>query len=142
MIGVIIQARTNSQRFPGKVLADLKGSPVVQHVIDRCQQWCEKVVLAVPYSDMGVFRDFGVPVHYGPEHDVLERYVGAAEAYKIDKIMRITADCPLIQPELMEEVYQAVPSRLLLCRDRPSIRGLSKGLWLRVLSAAGIVLCP
>ena len=62
--------------------------------------------MAVPYSDVGVFSDFGVPVHYGPEDDVLERYVGAAETYKIDRIMRVTGDCPLIQPDLMEEVYK------------------------------------
>ncbi len=101
--GIIIQARTGSKRFPNKVLADLNGSPVIQHVIDRCLELKEQVILAVPYVDMGVFSRFGVPVFYGPEDDVLERYYLAARAYDLDIIVRITADCPLLNADLCRQ---------------------------------------
>jgi len=104
--GIIIQARTGSKRFPNKVLADLNGSPVIQHVIDRCQQFHKRVILAVPYTDLGKFTQFGVPIVYGPENDVLERYYKAAHAYQLDTIVRITADCPLIQPELCQQTIE------------------------------------
>ena len=108
--GVIIQARTGSQRFPNKVLADLNGAPVIHHVIDRCLQFAPlsraKVILAVPYSDSGKFTEFGVPVHYGSEHDVLERYCRTAHAYGLDVIVRITGDCPLLCPELCHQTIE------------------------------------
>jgi glutamate-1-semialdehyde 2,1-aminomutase len=88
------------------VLADLCGKPVIRHVVDHCREFGEKTILAVPYSDIGVFSEFGVPIHYGPEDDVLERYMSAACAYGFETVMRITGDCPLITPELMERVYK------------------------------------
>lgn len=105
-VGVVIQARTGSKRFPRKVLAKLNGIPVIQHVIDRCQQFGEKVILTVPFYDVGVFASFGVPVHYGPEDDVLSRYHAATKAFDLDPIFRITGDCPFIRPSLMEQTFK------------------------------------
>lgn len=105
-LGIIIQARTGSKRFPNKVLKSLAGSPVIQHVIDACMQALDgrKPILAVPFEDVGKFTKFGVPVHYGPEDDVLERYYLAAKAYDLDIIVRITGDCPLIPPDIIRLV--------------------------------------
>ncbi|HEY6019203.1 MAG TPA: NTP transferase domain-containing protein [Candidatus Paceibacterota bacterium] len=105
-VGVIIQARTGSKRFPGKVLANLAGKPVIQHVVERCREFGEKTIIVAPHYDVGVFTDLGVRVFYGPEDDVLTRYFRAARAYRFDPIVRITADCPLIRPDLMEKTYK------------------------------------
>ena len=112
---VIIQARMNSKRFPGKVLADLCGKPVLWHVLTRCLmiEGADMVVLAVPdekesepLADLA--KSLGVSVFRGPEPDVLKRYLGAARLFDADIIMRITADCPLIDPVICGEVLAAV----------------------------------
>ena len=83
----------------------MAGKPVVQHVIERCRIG-EKIVLAVPHYDLDKFTTFGVRVFYGSEDDVLGRYFQAAKHYRFDKIIRITADCPLIRPDLIEQTYK------------------------------------
>lgn len=97
-VGVVIQARTGSKRFPAKVLANLAGKSVIQHVVERCREFGERTIIIAPHYDVGVFTDLGVRVFYGPEDDVLTRYFKAAKAYRFDPIVRITADCPLIRP--------------------------------------------
>ena len=101
----IVQARMGSKRFPGKVLQDLHGYPVLEHVLARCTmiQGIDDVVLAVPdemASDEleAVADKLEIPTFRGPEDDVLKRYALAAKQYKADVIMRITSDCPLIDP--------------------------------------------
>ncbi len=137
--GIIIQARTGSKRFPSKVLADLDGSPVIQHVVDRCLQFAPaskaKIILAVPYSDAGQFSDLGVSIHYGSEHDVLERYYKAAHAYDLDVIVRITGDCPLLDPDLCQETIELFHSGGcdLASLDWPT-GGFPKGLGCEVFS--------
>lgn len=107
---IIIQARTGSQRFPSKCLADLDGKPVLQHVIDACRssafQFAQhtprsglmaSVCLAIPEGDTELYRfRSSCPVIEGPEKDVLARYASAAEKMGADYICRITGDCPLI----------------------------------------------
>ncbi len=105
---VIVQARTGSQRFPNKVLASLAGRPVLEHVLSRAKQIAQ-TILAVPYNDHApteIAARLDVPVVYGSEHDVLKRYFQAAKAYHIDIIMRITADCPLIDVDLCKKTLR------------------------------------
>ena len=108
---VIVQARANSKRFPRKVLADLCGQPVLWHVLTRCKKIKGKdmVVLAVPdEADSDeleqIARNLKVRVVRDPENDVLERYVIAARRVRADYVMRITADCPLIDPDVCSRV--------------------------------------
>jgi len=109
---VIVQARLGSTRLPRKVLMDLGGFPMVEIVLSRClSAGADEVVLAVPDHDLelaAVARAMGIRVSYGPEDDVLARYVWAARASKADIIMRITADCPLIEPKVMSAVLNVV----------------------------------
>lgn len=112
---VIVQARCNSTRFPRKVLADLHGHPVLWHVLFRCKQidGADRVVLAVPDeadSDQleVIAESLAVPVVRGSETDVLSRYLKAARRFKADVIMRITADCPLIEPHICAAVLDVV----------------------------------
>lgn len=111
----IIQARLGSIRLPRKILMDVCGKPMLQHVIERAQaiQGVDHVALAVPYTDyfeiVGVLGDV-VPIHIGPGADVLARYAKVAQETEADVIMRLTGDCPLIAPEVCESVLDLVVS--------------------------------
>ena len=105
----IIQARMGSTRFPGKVAEDLAGKPVLRHVIDRCKNInrVDAVVCAFPKDSMALIdiaMAASVPFVLGDEHDVLSRYYKAAVTHGADIIVRITADCPLIDPAICNDV--------------------------------------
>jgi spore coat polysaccharide biosynthesis protein SpsF (cytidylyltransferase family) len=101
---VIVQARMGSKRFPGKVLQQLDRWPIIRHVLHRARQIGPHVILAIPHDDWGHFHTESWSIVCGPEDDVLERYLIAANAHGIDLIMRITADCPLLRPDLCRKV--------------------------------------
>ncbi|MDR5659781.1 glycosyltransferase family protein [Serpentinicella sp. ANB-PHB4] len=110
-IGAIIQARMGSSRLPGKVMKKLKGKTVLQHVIDRVKQskMIDEIVIAttVHERDDAIENEAlncGVKVYKGNEEDVLSRYYYAAKENEIDIILRITSDCPLIDPFIMDSV--------------------------------------
>lgn len=107
----IIQARWGSTRLPGKVLEDLAGKSVLAHVVERAAKVpsVDVVVCAVPDEARSdpVAREAercGAAVFRGSEHDVLARYLGAARSVRADVVLRITSDCPLIDPEVCERV--------------------------------------
>lgn len=94
-----------SSRLPGKVLADLDGRPIIDHVLRRAAriEGVEEVVLAVPDSPGDdvlerAGQDAGFAVFRGDATDVLNRYHDAAAASRAAAVVRITADCPLIDP--------------------------------------------
>jgi spore coat polysaccharide biosynthesis protein SpsF len=106
----IIQARMGSSRLPGKVLLDICGKPMLQHVLERTQraQTLDEVVVATTSQpEEAPIADFcaslGVPCTRGSLHDVLDRYYQAARAQRADVIVRITGDCPLIDPILIDQ---------------------------------------
>jgi len=107
----IIQARMGSARLPGKVMLPLNGHTVISEVVARCWQipGIDLVVVATP--DDVIEKEIGsvCKVVRGPEHDVLSRYVKAARETDAKVIMRITADCPLLCPELCGLVLNALP---------------------------------
>ena len=107
----IIQARWGSTRLPGKVLKLLNGRSVLDHVVSRCLHitGIDEVCCAIPSSSDsdGVAAEasrIGATVVRGSENDVLDRYYKAATKTKADIIMRITSDCPLIDPHLCHQV--------------------------------------
>lgn len=104
----IIQARMGSKRLPGKVLLPLNGHTVLEEVIGRCKRipGVDEVVVATP--DWAIARYCPREAFLGSEDDVLERYYQAAIATKAYVIVRITADCPLLSPELCGEVLAAL----------------------------------
>lgn len=101
----IVQARTTSTRLPGKVLLPLNGHTVIEEVLTRaCRIKTDALVCAIPRGDVGlgeVVKRY-CDVHYGSEGNVYSRFVNASEGYDI--IMRLTADCPLLSPELCNHV--------------------------------------
>jgi spore coat polysaccharide biosynthesis protein SpsF len=107
----IVQARVGSTRLPGKVLLDLAGRPVLEHVLRRCAlvPGVDALVCAVPAEDDSgplaeIARALGWEIVAGPEHDVLARYAHAARAVDADVILRVTSDCPLVDAEVCGEV--------------------------------------
>ena len=110
---VIVQARYNSTRLPGKVLLKLAEKTVLAHVLERCQaiQNADVVVCAVAEGDIHdtVAEEalrMGCEVVRGNTHDVLDRYLQAARAVNADIIMRVTSDCPLIDPSVCARVLE------------------------------------
>jgi len=107
----IIQARMGSSRLPGKSLAEIENRPMLWHVIDRVKRakLIDRVVVAtsVSRSDDAIetfCRGLGVRCYRGSENDVLDRFCSAARAEKAAQVVRITADCPLIDPEIIDRV--------------------------------------
>ena len=97
-----------SRRLPGKVLLPLRGRTVIEEVLSRC--WniggIDEVICAIPMGDerLRQVASRHSRVYSGSELDVLARYAAAAEWAGADIIMRITGDCPMIQPEICEFV--------------------------------------
>ena len=111
MMGAIIQARMTSSRLPGKVLLPLGPKPVINHVVSGVKicPIIDRVIVAtsVESSDDPIFHwcvNNSVDVFRGDLNDVLDRYYNAAKHYKLDHIIRVTADCPLINPNLISKV--------------------------------------
>lgn len=112
---VIIQARMGSTRLPGKVLLDISGEPMLARVVSRCRQatMVDQVVIATsddPSDD--AIENYclaqGYPCFRGSLHDVLDRYYQAARQFEASIIVRITADCPLIDPAVIDLVVSAL----------------------------------
>ncbi|MBU1858277.1 MAG: glycosyltransferase family protein [Verrucomicrobia bacterium] len=113
-IVVIIQARMGSSRFPGKMLELLADRPVIEWVYDRARTipGLDAVVVATtttPADDQLAdhCRLRGIPVFRGSENDVLDRYYQAAKELQADMIMRITGDCPFLDPQESRKVVDA-----------------------------------
>jgi spore coat polysaccharide biosynthesis protein SpsF len=111
MIAGIIQARMGSTRLPGKVMKLLHGHPVLWHVVSRLSRVSslDKIIVATTtHPDDNVIEEFckkeSIVVFRGSENDVLDRYYQCAKAYSIDDIVRITADCPLHDPQVIAAV--------------------------------------
>ena len=107
---VVIQARMGSTRLPGKTLKDLDGVPVLQHVVTRCRAALipDEVVVATSVGAIDdVIEEFckkqGFPCFRGSEPDVLNRMCDAARAHRADIVVRVTADCPLLSPDILDK---------------------------------------
>jgi spore coat polysaccharide biosynthesis protein SpsF len=111
----IIQGRMNSSRLPGKVLADIGGQPMLQRAFIRTSRSAtvNQTVFATTTdaSDdpIAEYCDFsGIPFTRGSQFDVLDRYYQTAEGAKADIVVRITADCPAIDPNLIDNVVNTL----------------------------------
>lgn len=111
----IIQARMGSTRLPGKVRMDLSGEPMLARVVRRLSRAkrVDEVIVAttVEAGDDAVATlcaERGWPCYRGSENDVLDRYYQAAKQAQAGTVIRITADCPLIEPEIVDQVIAAL----------------------------------
>lgn len=110
----IVQARLGSKRLPAKVLKEILGQPMIWHVVKRLRysQLINKIVVATSNNPqdnpLAAFcKTKNIDFYRGDEDDVLDRYYQAAKLYKAEVIVRITADCPLIDQTVVDKVIGA-----------------------------------
>ena len=118
---VILQARTGSSRLPGKVLAELAGRPMLEFLLERLMR-CDSVdrcILATTelaeddcLAELG--DSLGLTVVRGSQQDVLSRFVLALEHTDAPIIVRITGDCPFVDPGLLGEMIKEFCSKELI----------------------------
>jgi len=110
----IVQARMGSSRLPGKVLKDVEGETVLARVVNRLRRarlidevWIATTDRAADDVIVKECRSLAVSVSRGDQEDVLDRYFRAAQLAKADIVVRITSDCPLIDPEITDKTIAA-----------------------------------
>jgi len=108
-----IEARMMSTRLPGKVLLKAAGKPMIEHLINRLRSVpsIDEIVLATTTNSAdSVLQDFakkaGVSCYRGSENDVMARVIGAAESIQADVVVEITGDCPIIDPQIVEQTIR------------------------------------
>lgn len=113
-IVAIIEARMTSSRLPGKVLLQAAGKPMLEHLVNRLRAVpsLQEIVLATTTNRTDdELKEFsirmGIGCYRGSENDVMNRVVGAAELVKADVVVEITGDCPIIDPEIVEQTIVA-----------------------------------
>ena len=111
---IVVQARMGSTRLPGKVLKDIAGRPMLSYQMERLRRVkrAERIVVATTDqpADDAVERfcqKEKIACVRGSEHDVLARYHLAIERFPADVVVRITADCPLIDPAIVDDAIAA-----------------------------------
>lgn len=113
MIAAIIQARMESTRFPGKVLKQINGLSLLEFQIERVKK-SKKIKRIIVASSKNKSDDQieklclqkNIDYYRGSEDDVLSRYYECANIYKIETVVRLTADCPLIDPIIIDKVVE------------------------------------
>lgn len=108
---IIVQARMTSTRLPGKVLLPLAREPMLARLVQRLRRvkGADTMVIATTTNAaddpiVALCEVLGVACHRGSEHDVLSRYAEAARQHVADVVVRITSDCPLIDPNLVDRM--------------------------------------
>ena len=110
---IILQCRTNSSRFPNKVIKIIQDKNIIEHIISRlkkCQNIDKLILCTTDTSNDDIIEMIGkkndIHVFRGSEHNVLERYYNCAKHYKSKNIIRCTGDCPLIDPLLIDNLIE------------------------------------
>ncbi len=135
MTTAIIQARMSSTRLPGKVLLDLAGEPMLARVVARTQRakTIDRTIVATtvePEDEPIVALCYarGWAVSRGSRDDVLDRYYQAAVSDGADPIVRITSDCPLIDPEVIDRVVERLTAGVDYASNINPTRTFPRGL--------------
>jgi spore coat polysaccharide biosynthesis protein SpsF (cytidylyltransferase family) len=110
----LIQCRMGSTRLPEKVMMDLCGKPVIGKIFDRlkaCRTVDEIVICTADTPQNQVIVDYAnanhLPVHAGSENDLVDRIYQMAKRFHADVVIRVTADCPLVDPALVDRLVDA-----------------------------------
>tara|TARA_B100000519_G_C14171980_1_gene404382 strand:+ start:128 stop:907 length:780 start_codon:yes stop_codon:yes gene_type:complete len=110
-ITAVIQARMGSSRFPGKVLKKIQGKPILWHIINRLERVKLLDGIVIATSDLSqddkiykMAKKYKFDIFRGSENDVLERFFGAAKKKNAKFVLRVTGDCPLIDPIVIDDL--------------------------------------
>ena len=145
-VAAIVQARMGSTRLPGKVLLDLAGRSVLARVVERLRRagLVDEILVATTDSspDDRIVEECGrhsVAVFRGQEDDVLDRYYRAAKSIAAEVVVRITSDCPLIDPEVTDEtIRRFLAQRPDFASNCRLIRKYPRGLDTEVMTARAL----
>ncbi|OES46060.1 cytidylyltransferase domain-containing protein [Domibacillus iocasae] len=109
-VAAIIQARMGSTRLPGKILKKVNGKTLLEYQIERVRQakTIDQVIIATTVKDgdqpiVDFCQEKGISYYRGSEQDVLARYVETARKYSAEVIVRLTSDCPIIDPQVIDQ---------------------------------------
>jgi len=112
-ISIIIQARLGSTRLPNKVVIDIEGKPMLWHHVNRLKhsKFSPEIIIATSKADedkkiLKFAEEYNFNSYAGNINDVLDRFYQTALKYKVNNVVRITADCPLIDPEVLDKILQ------------------------------------
>lgn len=107
---IIVQARMSSTRLPGKILMQVLGKPLLAYLVERLRRvrLADQIVIATTTNDsdlpvVALCEQLQLDCVRGPEHDVLARYDLAARAHGADLVVRVTSDCPLLDPAVVDD---------------------------------------
>jgi len=110
-ITAIIQARLGSSRLPGKTLMTIKGETLLGHLINRVKisRYITDIIIATTTHKkddaiIAFVKEKGLKVYRGSEEDVLDRFYKTAVEYGAESIVRVTPDCPMLDPDIMDRV--------------------------------------
>jgi len=147
----IVQARMGSTRLPGKVLLDLAGKPMLVRDMERIQRAkkIDDVVIATtikPADDkiISLCRDYGWNFFRGSENDLLDRYFQAAREHHAKTIVRITSDCPLIEPSIVDQLiekFSALDPNIDYVSNIFPLRTYPRGLDTEVMNFSALERC-
>ncbi len=109
---IVIQARLSSTRLPGKVLLPLAGRPMLSQIHRRCSSVRKvPVVVACPEKDQeAIFTHTGIVPYGGPEEDLLTRLLIPLRKLECDALIRVTGDCPLVDPQMIQDFINVAKS--------------------------------
>ncbi|WP_078378901.1 cytidylyltransferase domain-containing protein [Sutcliffiella halmapala] len=110
-VAAIIQARMGSSRLPGKILKTINGKTLLEYQIERVRQAkaINQIIIATTVKEseepiLKLCKEMKIEYYRGSEEDVLSRYYETAQKFGVDVIVRLTSDCPIIDPEVIDKV--------------------------------------
>lgn len=141
----IVQARLGSSRLPGKVMLPIGGLPMIALLLRRLSgaREVDQIIVATPETPdnrplVDYVRGLGFACEEGSENDVLARFLKAARAHAADVIIRITGDCPLVDPALVDEAVRAFKAAKLDYFSNVAPPTFPDGLDIEVFSVAAL----
>ncbi len=144
-IAAIVQARTGSTRLPGKIFKNVSGKPMLQHVAERLSfsKLTNQIIIATTtLPEDSTVEEFCIKNNYaynrGSMDDVLSRYYDAAAKFSADIIVRITSDCPLIDPQIIDSMLQQYLSSHVDYLSNIIKRTFPRGLDVEIFSFAAL----
>tara|TARA_X000000950_G_C13809922_1_gene617169 strand:+ start:172 stop:894 length:723 start_codon:yes stop_codon:yes gene_type:complete len=111
--GIIVQCRYNSTRLQGKILKKVNNKTLLEYLIDRLKTVISADDICIAYSENPLdkkisseIEKFNIKSYMGPEDDVLARYYYTAKKFDINNIVRVTSDCPIIDPSIIDNLIR------------------------------------
>ena len=146
-IAIIIEARSSSKRLPGKILLPLGNKTVLEFLIERLKIFSKKInskiiIATTTNKDDKRIADLAkknsVKFYRGSENNVLKRVIEAAKKYKIEIVIRITSDCPLIDVSIVKQVFEIFKNNKVDLVTNAHVRSYPDGMDVEVMSTSSL----